>query len=152
MSGRRGSLASILGPSIEVEPQAPPERPTAPVAQPVPAVVEPVVEAVPAAEPPARTERPAKATKPRERRTAPKQEGPMFATLEPKQARLRTDQRRALGDLAWRLERARPTGEGPRITDNTLIRVAIDLLLEHGDELSGATEEDMRESLRAVLR
>src|SRR3546814_6262536 len=38
-----------------------------------------------------------------------------------------------------------------RITENTLIRVAIDLLLAHQDQLQGATEEELRESVTSEL-
>lgn len=65
---------------------------------------------------------------------------------ERKEARLREGQ---LGDLsthARRLNKAK-TAPAPRITENTLIRVAIDLLLSRVDELQGNTEADLRRSL-----
>jgi hypothetical protein len=45
-------------------------------------------------------------------------------------------------------ERARAGGPaGERITVNTLIRVAVALLLSHAQELAGTTEEELRRSL-----
>lgn len=44
------------------------------------------------------------------------------------------------------LNRARG-GAGERITENTLIRVAISLLLSRASELRGTTEEELRQSL-----
>lgn len=94
---------------------------------------------------------------PRVSRTAPKAKraagGAMYARLEAKEARLRPDQRDELGVLARRLERARQQARREhateRITDNTLIRVAIDVLLEAGVE--GLTESELRESLRSKV-
>lgn len=59
---------------------------------------------------------------------------------------MRTDQRTALTEAARALN-ARKQGAGERITDNTLIRVAVDLLLARADELAGATETELRHSL-----
>lgn len=70
--------------------------------------------------------------------------GARWAELEAKTTRLRPDQRRDLTDLARRLTRAK-AGAGERITDNTLIRVAVDMLLSQQDSLAGTTtEEEMR--------
>lgn len=69
-----------------------------------------------------------------------------FDQLERKEARVREDQLEGLSQLARRLNRARPKGAA-RITDNTLIRVAIDLLLQRAGELRGADEKQIRESL-----
>jgi hypothetical protein len=38
-------------------------------------------------------------------------------------------------------------GQGERITANTLIRVAVAVLLSRSQELAGATEEELRRSL-----
>ena len=46
-----------------------------------------------------------------------------------------------------RLVRAR-RGGGERITENTLVRVAVDLLLERADALNGGTEAELLRSLR----
>lgn len=72
---------------------------------------------------------------------------PRFAGFERKEARLRQDQLDALDALARKIKRARKPGAGERITDNTLIRVAVDLLLARQDELSGSTEEEIRTSV-----
>jgi len=69
-----------------------------------------------------------------------------YLTLERKETRLREGQ---IGDLtahSRRLNKAK-TAPAPRITENTLIRVAIDLLLSRVDDLRGNTEEDLRRSL-----
>jgi hypothetical protein len=59
------------------------------------------------------------------------------------QAARLTELTRALND---RRRRGRST-VGERITDNTLVRVAIDLLLTRADDLAGVTEEELRASL-----
>ncbi|MGH3223058.1 MAG: hypothetical protein ACRDPY_30945 [Streptosporangiaceae bacterium] len=38
-------------------------------------------------------------------------------------------------------------GEGERITENTLIRVAVDLLLARAGDLRGGTEDELRDSV-----
>jgi hypothetical protein len=38
-------------------------------------------------------------------------------------------------------------GEGERITENTLIRVAVDILLGRADRLRGTTEDELRKSV-----
>lgn len=63
-----------------------------------------------------------------------------------KETRLRDDQQNALTQHARRLSRAR-TQPGPRITDNTLIRVAVDLLLTRIEKASGDDEAAILESL-----
>lgn len=72
--------------------------------------------------------------------------GPRYLQLERKEARLRLDQVDALTQLTRRLNRARG-GRGERITDNTIIRVAVDLLLAQSNRLAGVTEAALRESL-----
>lgn len=63
--------------------------------------------------------------------------------FERKETRLRADQVEALTVLARRLNKQR-SGPGPRITENTLIRVAVDMLLECRDELAGEDEAALR--------
>lgn len=70
---------------------------------------------------------------------------PKYLTLVRKEARLREEQIDALTALARKLNRKRQGGE--RLTENTLIRVAVDLLLSHGGELQGTTEEEIRAAL-----
>jgi len=72
-----------------------------------------------------------------------------FARLTRKDARVRADQDAALAALAKTLMRRRPV-KAERITENTLIRVAIDLLLTHAGELRGSTEDELRESVTSA--
>jgi hypothetical protein len=69
-----------------------------------------------------------------------------YLALERKETRLREGQIGELTAHARRLNKAK-TAPAPRITENTLIRVAIDLLLSRVDGLQGNTEEDLRRSL-----
>ena len=69
-----------------------------------------------------------------------------FARLARKDARIRADQDAALTALAKALMRRRPA-KGERITENTLIRIAIDLLLSRADDLRGSTEDELRRSV-----
>ncbi|MFK4806756.1 hypothetical protein ACI3KX_12910 [Microbacterium sp. ZW CA_36] len=73
-----------------------------------------------------------------------------FARLIRKDARVRAEQDAALTALAKTLMRRRPA-KAERITENTLIRVAIDLLLAHADELRGSTEDELRDSVTSEL-
>lgn len=75
---------------------------------------------------------------------------PNFQRLTRKEARVREDQYAALSALARRLMRAR-RARSERITENTLIRVAIDLLLIHKDALRGSNEEELRKSVTSAL-
>jgi hypothetical protein len=70
---------------------------------------------------------------------------PKYLTLIRKETRLREDQLEKLTVLTRKLNRQRRGGE--RITENTLIRVAIDLLLLQSEELKGSTESELREAL-----
>ena len=70
---------------------------------------------------------------------------PKYLTLENKAVRLRSDQIDALAALSKSLNRSRKS-QGERITENTLIRVAIDLLLSRG-EINGTTEEEIKANL-----
>lgn len=69
-----------------------------------------------------------------------------FDKLERKETRLSADQYAELTTIARDLNRRR-AGEGHRITENTLIRLGIDLLRERAGDLSGATEAELRASL-----
>jgi hypothetical protein len=71
---------------------------------------------------------------------------PKYLRLTRKDARLRDEQLEALSTLRRRLNRQR-RGRGERITDNTLIRVAVDLLLLKREALRGESEEELLESL-----
>ncbi|WP_199333755.1 hypothetical protein [Oculatella sp. FACHB-28] len=70
---------------------------------------------------------------------------PKHKTLDRKEARLRPDQVEGLTKLTKALNRKR-RGEGERITDNTLIRIAVDLLLKRADEVSGKTEAEIQQN------
>ena len=74
---------------------------------------------------------------------------PKYLTLIRKETRLREDQLEKLTVLTRKLNRQRRGGE--RITENTLIRVAIDLLLEQSEELKGSTESELREALGLLV-
>lgn len=69
------------------------------------------------------------------------QQVPKYLRLERKDTRLRADQLDELGRLARRLQRGRPRRSGERITENTLIRVGVDLVLALSDCLDGAGDE-----------
>lgn len=116
---RKKGLADLL-PSISAAPEAPS----------VPAPEKPK----PAPQPESKPSK-AKATVP-----------PAYMTLLRKEARLREEQVDALTVAARELNRAKPAG-GERITENTLIRVAVDLLLSHGKKLEGSTEVEIRKSV-----
>lgn len=72
--------------------------------------------------------------------------GPRYLQLARKEARITHEQADALASLTRRLNRQRH-GTGERITDNTLLRVAVDLLLTREDELRGTTEPELRNSV-----
>lgn len=86
------------------------------------------------------------------RESGPAQAGPNYLRFVRHDLRARAEQLEAVAALRRRITADRGRAErSERITDNTLIRVAIDLLLAHGDYLAGATEEQIREAaLRAA--
>jgi hypothetical protein len=71
---------------------------------------------------------------------------PKYQRMVRKEARLRPDQVDALAQLRRRITRAR-RDRTETITDNTLLRVAVDLLLDHADQLRGDTEDQLRRSV-----
>ena len=73
-------------------------------------------------------------------------EVPKYLTLVRKEARLRSDQLDNLTSLTRSLNRQRK-GSGERITENTLIRVAVDLLMNQSSELNGTTEQELGASV-----
>jgi hypothetical protein len=133
MAGKKVDLTT-LGERVKVD--VPPAEP-APVASNTPAQ--------PAAQPAATHH-----TSRRETRRSAKTPAPgqwvRYDELERKETRLRTDQYGQLSDLSRRLNRLR-AGQGERITENTLIRVAIDLLLGREPDLAGTTELELRKSV-----
>ena len=74
---------------------------------------------------------------------------PLYRRLARKEARLREDQFGALARLVRILARRRVNRSGPRLTENTLIRIAIDVLISRADELAGDTEAEIRASALA---
>jgi hypothetical protein len=76
---------------------------------------------------------------------------PKYLRLKRREARVYAEQADELTLLTRRLNSARrlPDGTttGERITDNTLLRLAIDLLLARTDDLKGTTEEELAASL-----
>jgi len=75
---------------------------------------------------------------------------PKYLTLIRKEARLTELQIEQLTAISRKLNRQR-RGRGERLTENTLIRVAIELLLSRADSLSGTTEAELLESLGLEL-
>jgi hypothetical protein len=69
-----------------------------------------------------------------------------YDEYERKETRLRDDQYGRLTTASRRLNKHRK-GRGERITENTLIRVAIDLLLNDEDKLVGVSEVELRKSV-----
>ena len=76
--------------------------------------------------------------------------GPRYLSLTPKTVRFRPDQREALTLHARRLARAKQGTE--RITDDTLIRVAVDGLLALADRLDGDSEAELTTRYRQLLK
>ena len=74
-----------------------------------------------------------------------------YARLERKEVRVRADQLEKLAAIVRELMRSRRV-KAERITENTLIRVAIDLLVAHQDQLQGSTEAQLRASVTTRLR
>lgn len=71
--------------------------------------------------------------------------------LSPKYVQLRGDQQIELDVLARELQAAR-SRKGERITANTVIRVAVDVILAHREVLAGDTEEELRKGLLAHIK
>jgi hypothetical protein len=74
---------------------------------------------------------------------------PLYLQLTRKEVRFHDDQLEALDRLARRLQRERRGRPGERITENTLVRVAVAALLKRADELTGATEAELLEVMQA---
>ena len=76
--------------------------------------------------------------------------GPRYLSLIPKTVRFRPDQREALTHHARRLARVKQGTE--RITDDTLIRVAVDGLLALADRLDGDSEAELITRYRQLMK
>jgi hypothetical protein len=72
---------------------------------------------------------------------------PKYLALQRKEARLRGDQVDALASLARRMNRGKANKGSERITENTLIRVAVDWLLSREEAVGASSEEEIRRSL-----
>lgn len=71
---------------------------------------------------------------------------PRYLTLVRKELRITEDQADQISRTSRSLNMARQ-GEGERITDNTLVRLGISLLIDRLEELHGTTEAELHESL-----
>jgi hypothetical protein len=71
---------------------------------------------------------------------------PTYLRYVRKETRLREDQQNRLTLEARRLNRAKKT-KGARITENSLIRVAVDVLLAQIDRAAGDDEDAIRKSM-----
>jgi hypothetical protein len=144
----RQSVADLLIEADQVAPVVPaalPSRPAPPAAAAsAPAPAPPKASARTRRRPPA----PPAARPAREAGTAGVTESqtPKWKGLERKELRLRADQLDELARLRRTLNRQR-AGDGERITENTLIRVAVDMLLGRADRLRGTTEDELRKSV-----
>lgn len=142
----RQSVADLLTEGDQAAPATPvtlPPRPPVPGAE--------NASAAPQPKPPAgsrRTAGPPREPRSRQSGTAGVTESqtPKWKGLERKELRLRADQLDELAKLRRALNRQR-AGDGERITENTLIRVAVDMLLGRADRLRGTTEDELRDSV-----
>ena len=116
--------------------------------EPTPAESDPTPDPTPTAEKPTPEPTPAAVEpKPKKSKLEPKSKPtPHYLTLVRKETRLKQEQFDELSQLSKKLNRQRKS-TGDRITENTLIRVAIDLLLSQSEKLEGKTEDELRESL-----
>ena len=143
----RQSVADLLGEVDQAPPAAPPALPPKPEAE--AARQRPESLTPPARSPESRRRRQERG--PRRSRgpgTAEVTESqtPKWQSLERKELRLRADQLDELARIRRALNRQRG-GEGERITENTLIRVAVDVLLGRAGRLRGTTEDELRKSV-----
>lgn len=134
----RQNLGALLG-NVDDKPE-----PLAPTPPPEPHADkrEPDEPSAAAAAPPPRTATPSRTLRP----AFVEPELPTYLRLVRKETRLREDQQNQLTLHARRLNRAKAAGT-PRLTDNSLIRVAVDLLLTRIDKAAGDTEAAILESL-----
>jgi hypothetical protein len=74
---------------------------------------------------------------------------PRYLEFTPKVVRMTQRQRQGLTQIARRLSHAKMGGE--RITDDTLIRVAISVFLEFDSQIIGKTEKEIYAVYRSLL-
>jgi hypothetical protein len=75
---------------------------------------------------------------------------PKYLSLERKEVRLPSEHIDELTRLVRRLNRQRK-GKDERITENTLIRIAVSLLVDFGEQIKGNNEEELLYSLRSEI-
>ncbi|MCG9890851.1 MAG: hypothetical protein MH252_07235 [Thermosynechococcaceae cyanobacterium MS004] len=75
---------------------------------------------------------------------------PKYLSLERKEVRLPSEHIDELTRLVRRLNRQK-TGRDERITENTLIRIAVSLLVDFGESITGNNERELLESLRGSI-
>jgi hypothetical protein len=140
-----GSLLSVANGSLQEDQQPPASvaapEPATPAAAPVASAVE-----MPAAEGPPPPRKASAARAGRTPATPTPATSARWKDFERLEARLRDDQVAELDSLARRLNKQRE-GTGERITKNTLLRVATDLLLGQAGNATGSTEAEIRASL-----
>ena len=150
--GKRGSLAGLQParlplPPLPARPAAPPPAEVQTPVQQTPEVQSPEVQTPEVTKPRRRRRRPqARPAAPQPRTPAQAPGLPKYLRLERKELLIWPDQITNLSILARVLNRNRG-GAGERITTNTLIRVAVALLLSRSQDLAGTTEEELRRSL-----
>lgn len=83
-------------------------------------------------------------------------EEPLYRRLERKEVRFRADQIEQLTKLARRIGRERrgkPAADSvDRITENTLVRVAVDFLLKYEGQLRGTDESSLLQALQTAVQ
>jgi hypothetical protein len=144
--GKRGSLAG-LQPAPATRPPLPARPAASPANTQTPEQRTPEVQSTEVQTPEAvrpKGVRRAASPEPRPRAEVPGL--PKYLRLERKELLIWPDQITNLSILARVLNRNRG-GAGERITTNTLIRVAVALLLSRSQDLVGTTEEELRRSL-----
>ena len=76
---------------------------------------------------------------------------PKYLSLERKEVRLPSEHIDELTRLVRSLNRQRK-GKDERITENTLIRIGVSLLVDFGEKISGNNEMELLESLRKAIK
>lgn len=141
---RRRGLADLIG-EVGTAPQEPAER--GPDSEAVTAAGERTREGARENRPGGGGEGTVRPTHGPSREVAPARLLPKYLALQRKEARLRGDQVDALASLARRMNRAKVDKGGERITENTLIRVAVDWLLSRDEPVGASSEEEIRRGL-----
>lgn len=137
----RRDFSSMLG-NIEADSTPPvPKQAAAPVQKPA-KTRKPAKQAAPVTK-----STPAPAPAERAAGRAPSAGGVGIEELERKETRLHERQVVALAEQARRLNKLRGK-DGHRITENTLIRLGVDLVLQQAADLHGVTEAELAASLK----